>query len=63
MDEIGRKRFRGRLRSAAVGLFPLLDACHERRLIDFKLVSEDRQHRRPFGISKCIEPNELWCLP
>lgn len=23
----------------------------------------NRQHHRPFGISKCIKPNGLWCLP
>lgn len=41
VDEIGRKRFWGRLKSAAIRLFPLLDACPERRLIDVKLVSEN----------------------
>ena len=41
MDQIGRKRLRGRLGRAAVWLSPLLNTCPERRLIDFKLVSED----------------------
>ena len=41
VDEIGRKRFRGRLGCATVRLFPIMDACPERCLIDFELVSED----------------------
>ena len=41
VDEIGRKRFWGWLGCAAVRHFPVLDACPERCLIDFELVSED----------------------